>query len=459
MLDTTGSLDLITALKTLPPRQHKVIVLRHWVGLSVAETAVELGITEGTVKSQSSKALSKPRHFSSKTSEGFTDDRHQRDGARPQQPAQAVSCRHGRRTTRPARATASRACERGLKRRRRQIVGGLAAATITTALLVPTVFSDNGDPDKSPVDRPEGLTPGAMIETCREGNQSDRASNALFGSGTPEVRLSGTVAEMMSVVLVSADGQYWADCFINLYDGAEFTSGMTVYPATGKRRPNGFSYSHGFTCKDLDGPPSPPCPTFMVNYVDRVAEEVAAVSFDTADGNTTTVNAEDGFILFTYQGVIPDGYPTTDSPGAPQPHWLTRITYLDENGEPMAAENLATFAQKTDVSLTYPFSRRIPREDPNPSGDSFRTSIASSSATVRDVADSGRCGEGIEGPRFCRSVSTARRNSWRTMHSRCKRQSKRPATRISAGHGPFSLAPPVGLEPTTLRLTAECSAS
>lgn len=57
--DTAASLDLIKALRTLPPRQHKVIVLRHWVGLSVAETAVELGITEGTVKSQSSKALSK----------------------------------------------------------------------------------------------------------------------------------------------------------------------------------------------------------------------------------------------------------------------------------------------------------------------------------------------------------------------------------------------------------------
>lgn len=57
--DSSTALDLITALKTLPPRQHKIIVMRYWVGMSVAETATELGITEGTVKSQSSKALSK----------------------------------------------------------------------------------------------------------------------------------------------------------------------------------------------------------------------------------------------------------------------------------------------------------------------------------------------------------------------------------------------------------------
>jgi DNA-directed RNA polymerase specialized sigma24 family protein len=39
--------------------QRKVIVLRHWLGLSVDETARELGIATGTVKSHSSRGIEK----------------------------------------------------------------------------------------------------------------------------------------------------------------------------------------------------------------------------------------------------------------------------------------------------------------------------------------------------------------------------------------------------------------
>ena len=35
---------LFDALQTLPTMQRKVVVLRHWLGLSVEETAAELGI-------------------------------------------------------------------------------------------------------------------------------------------------------------------------------------------------------------------------------------------------------------------------------------------------------------------------------------------------------------------------------------------------------------------------------
>lgn len=48
---------LFDALQDLPEMQRKVAVLRHWLGLSVAETAAELRISEGTVKSHSSRAL------------------------------------------------------------------------------------------------------------------------------------------------------------------------------------------------------------------------------------------------------------------------------------------------------------------------------------------------------------------------------------------------------------------
>jgi RNA polymerase sigma-70 factor (sigma-E family) len=48
---------LFDALQSLPTMQRKVVVLRHWLGLSVAETADELGIGQGTVKSHSSRGL------------------------------------------------------------------------------------------------------------------------------------------------------------------------------------------------------------------------------------------------------------------------------------------------------------------------------------------------------------------------------------------------------------------
>jgi RNA polymerase sigma-70 factor (sigma-E family) len=48
---------LLTALRALPEGQRLVVVLRHYWGLSVEETAGDLGVTTGTVKSQTSRAL------------------------------------------------------------------------------------------------------------------------------------------------------------------------------------------------------------------------------------------------------------------------------------------------------------------------------------------------------------------------------------------------------------------
>ena len=39
--------------------QRKVVVLRHWLGLSVSETASELRISQGTVKSHTSRGLAR----------------------------------------------------------------------------------------------------------------------------------------------------------------------------------------------------------------------------------------------------------------------------------------------------------------------------------------------------------------------------------------------------------------
>jgi RNA polymerase sigma-70 factor (sigma-E family) len=50
-------LDLLAALRQLSPMQRRTVVLRHWLGLSVMETAEELSISPGTVKSHSSRGL------------------------------------------------------------------------------------------------------------------------------------------------------------------------------------------------------------------------------------------------------------------------------------------------------------------------------------------------------------------------------------------------------------------
>ena len=48
---------LFEALQLLPVMQRKTVVLRHWLGLSVEETAAELGISTGTVKSHTSRGV------------------------------------------------------------------------------------------------------------------------------------------------------------------------------------------------------------------------------------------------------------------------------------------------------------------------------------------------------------------------------------------------------------------
>jgi RNA polymerase sigma-70 factor (sigma-E family) len=59
--DATGAvaerLALEAALRGLPPNQRSVLVLRYWCDLDVRATAAALGISDGTVKSATSRGL------------------------------------------------------------------------------------------------------------------------------------------------------------------------------------------------------------------------------------------------------------------------------------------------------------------------------------------------------------------------------------------------------------------
>lgn len=50
--------ELFEALQRLPVMQRSAVVLRHWLGLSVEETAATLKIGQGTVKSHTSRGMS-----------------------------------------------------------------------------------------------------------------------------------------------------------------------------------------------------------------------------------------------------------------------------------------------------------------------------------------------------------------------------------------------------------------
>ena len=59
--DVSLRLDVVAALGELPPRRRACVVLRYYLDLSEVDTAAALGISLGTVKSQTHKALAQLR--------------------------------------------------------------------------------------------------------------------------------------------------------------------------------------------------------------------------------------------------------------------------------------------------------------------------------------------------------------------------------------------------------------
>lgn len=61
VIDPGLRLDLLEALRDLDPKDRAVLTLRFWEDFSVSETARLMGITEGAVRTRSSRATTKLR--------------------------------------------------------------------------------------------------------------------------------------------------------------------------------------------------------------------------------------------------------------------------------------------------------------------------------------------------------------------------------------------------------------
>lgn len=61
VIDAGLRVDLLAALQTLDPKDRAVLTLRYWEDFSVSETARLMGISEGAVRTRSSRATTKLR--------------------------------------------------------------------------------------------------------------------------------------------------------------------------------------------------------------------------------------------------------------------------------------------------------------------------------------------------------------------------------------------------------------
>lgn len=68
---------VVRALRTIPPRMRTVLVLRYFEELSEAETAVAMGCSVGTVKSQAARGLDKLRAALATEPGAVRGDRHE----------------------------------------------------------------------------------------------------------------------------------------------------------------------------------------------------------------------------------------------------------------------------------------------------------------------------------------------------------------------------------------------
>ncbi len=230
------------------------------------------------------------------------------------------------------------AAGRRLLRRRRGLTVLGAAATVAVVVGGVGMVGVLGDaaPDDGIASAPTSTA--ELLESCRTGENatSTAAIDSIYGAGTPAVKAVARTDQRTVLAIESADGAYWGECMINLARNAEFDSYLQAYDA--RRRTTSSSYASGWACDLLDNGVDPACRDYFVSVVDRRPAEVAAVEFLTFDGVTTRVETVDGYFAFNHVSRLPEGA-EPDSDGVLLDFMpLKRITFLDADGTPIAAE-------------------------------------------------------------------------------------------------------------------------
>jgi hypothetical protein len=238
----------------------------------------------------------------------------------------------------PAPADDPTALGRRRLRRRRLAASAGAAATV---LVVVGVASLGGHAATAPHGHEALTAPSTdaqLLDACSSGNQGPELTRLFFGSGTPTIEAAVRTDYQWELAIQSADGHFWADCFVHL-QSSEFASGMTVYDAT--RTSKGLSYGAGAACGLVDNDTDPQCQTWSVYTVDRLPSVVAAVRYDLGDGTSVTVRTSNGYVVLNHLAPLPAGVSIQPHSGG-LTHFdaLTRVTYLDGSGQPLAAEAL-----------------------------------------------------------------------------------------------------------------------
>jgi hypothetical protein len=247
----------------------------------------------------------------------------------------------------PAPAPGAEVAEgrRRLLRRRlgSAVAGAVAAAVVVGGALAVTTGADPGHAEDPVAEAPRADNQASLLDSCRDGNQSRDATQAVFGPGTPLVKNVVQTDFEIVLALESADGAHWGACWIHLLS-AEFGSGMSVYPSDPTVQDQGVSsegtsYTTGGGCALVDGDLPAECPMWFVQWVDRLPSAVAAVRFELADGTTTTVPSRDGYVILNVLDPVAGAVSYDPEDGLEVVDAIPRIYYLDAAGDPIAAQD------------------------------------------------------------------------------------------------------------------------